>query len=149
MKARKFGLEISPISHSGSKSRKLEVSFLYYRLAVEHPTYCYSTVTETIPTLSDKDIKRVRIDIYEARAKWYDIGIELEIPTGTLKSIKSMYDSPAECLVEMLDTWLKQVDPKPSWRLLINALEQPAVGEERLAERLKQKYYPSKKGNTV
>ena len=96
--------------------------------------------------MSDKDIKRVRRDIYEARAKWYDIGIELEISIGTLKSIKSMCDSPAECLVEMLDTWLKQVDPKPSWRLLINALEQPTVGEERLAERLKQKYYPSKKG---
>ena len=96
--------------------------------------------------MSDKDIKHVRREIYEARAKWYDIGIELEIPTGTLKSIKSMYGSPADCLVEMLDTWLKQVDPKPSWRLLIDALEQPTVGEERLAERLKQKYYPSKKG---
>ena len=105
--------------------------------------------TEIASILSDRDIKLVRREIYEARAKWYDIGIELEIPTGTLKSIKSMYDSPAECLVEMLDTWLKQVDPKPSWRELINALEQPTVGEERLADRLKHKYYPSKKGTVT
>ena len=102
--------------------------------------------TENASVLSDRDIRLVRREIYEVRAKWYDIGIELEVPTGTLKSIKSMYDSPAECLVEMLDTWLKQVDPKPSWRLLISALEQPTVGEERLAERLKHKHYPSKKG---
>ena len=96
--------------------------------------------------MSDKDIKLVRREIFEARAKWYDIGIELEIPTGTLKSIRSMYDSPSDCLLEMLDTWLKQVDPKPSWRLLISALEQPAVGEKCLADKLKCKYYPSKKG---
>ncbi len=101
------------------------------------------TVAETIPAL---DIKHVRRVIYDARAKWYDIGIELEIPTGTLKSIKSMYDSPADCLVEILDIWLKQVEPKPSWRLLITALEQPTIGEERLADKLKQKCYPSKKG---
>lgn len=103
--------------------------------------------TETASTLSDKDIKHVRREIYDARTKWYDIGIELEIPTSTLKSIKLMYNnSPAECLVEMLDTWLKQVNPKPSWRLLTNALEQPTVGEEQLADKLKRRYCPSKKG---
>ena len=96
--------------------------------------------------MSDKDIKCVRRELYEARVKWYHIGIELELATSTLKCIKSMCDSPAECLVEMLDTWLKQVDPKPSWRLLINALEQPPVGEKQLADKLKQKYYPPKKG---
>ena len=105
--------------------------------------------TETASTLNGKDIKLVRREIYDARAKWYDIGIELEISTGTLKSIKAMYDGPSECLREMLDTWLKQVDPKPSWKVLITALEQPTVGEKQLADSLKHKYYLSKKGNTV
>ena len=88
----------------------------------------------------------VRKELFDARAKWYDIGIELDIPTSTLKSIKSMYNSPADCLVDMLDTWLKQIDPKPSWKVLINALEQPTVAEKQLAKRLRHKYYPSKKG---
>ena len=33
--------------------------------------------TETASTLSDKDTKHVRREIYDARTKWYDIGIEL------------------------------------------------------------------------
>ena len=97
--------------------------------------------------MTDKSIKVVRTELYCARAKWYDIGIELGIPVGDLKSIKAMCDTPSECLLEALEYWLKQVDPKPSWKTLISALEQPAVGEKQLAYNLRQKYYPfSKQG---
>ena len=35
--------------------------------------------------LSNEDLKRVRQAVWEARSKWYDLGIELDIHVETLK----------------------------------------------------------------
>ena len=66
------------------------------------------------------------------------IGSDIE---GTINNIKAKYRvEPYDCLHEMLSCWLKKVHPKPSWEGVITALENPFVGEERLAQTLKQKY---------
>ena len=72
--------------------------------------------------------------LYPARAKWKSIGIELDIDIGTLKVIEKRCNSdPDECLPEMLDHWLKQVDPPPSWEALAKALGSAPIGEGHLA----------------
>ena len=38
----------------------------------------------------------------------------------------------------MLETWLKQVDPPPTWAAIIEAVE--FLGEEQLGIELKEKY---------
>ena len=35
--------------------------------------------------LNDKDLKQVRKAVWEARSKWFDLGIELDIHVETLK----------------------------------------------------------------
>jgi len=37
------------------------------------------------------DLSTVRNEIHDARTKWYDIGIELNVDVSTLKAIDSMY----------------------------------------------------------
>ena len=57
--------------------------------------------------------------LYPARANWKNIGIELEVDMGTLNAIEECCrNDPDKCLPEMLDCWLKQVDPPPSWEAL-------------------------------
>ena len=79
--------------------------------------------------------------IYSVRANWKNIGIELDIDHGTLKAIEKHYNGdPDDCLTEMLDVWLKQIDPSPSWDALAEALGSAPVGEGHLAEQIRQKY---------
>ena len=86
-------------------------------------------------------LKNARSALYPVRAKWRDIGIELEIDIGTLDSIeRSCHFQDNDCLTRMLDYWLKQTDPPPSWDAILEALESGPVGEGHLAEQVKQKY---------
>ena len=79
--------------------------------------------------------------IYPVRANWKNIGIELDIDMGTLNAIDTRQNSdPDKCLPEMLDVWLKQVDPLPSWESLAEALESPPIGEGQLAQQIREKY---------
>ena len=89
-------------------------------------------------------MKNARSALYPVRAKWRNFGIELEIDMGTLDSIeRSFHFDHTECLTRMLDYWLKQTDPPPSWDAIVEALESGPVGEGHLAEQLKLKYCTS------
>ena len=86
-------------------------------------------------------MKTARSALFSVRAKWRNIGIELEIDIGTLDSIeKSFHFDHTECLSRMLENWVKQTDPPPSWDALVEALESGPVGEGHLAEQIEQKY---------
>ena len=68
-------------------------------------------------------------------------GIMLDFDTTFLdyieaKSSKNLY----QCLIDMLDLWLKRVDPLPSWKALFEALQ--ALKEEIVVYvlEIKEKY---------
>ena len=77
--------------------------------------------------------------LIDVRSKWYDIGLYLKVSKGTLDAIKSQFGDPREQLREMLSEWLKTY-PYPSWKLLIEALRSPIVGENHQADTLEQLY---------
>ena len=69
--------------------------------------------------------------------KWYNIGLKLGIPPGTLNSIKiKCRDDPDECVTALLNEWLNNGNPPPSWAALAEALRSPMVGYAHLAEQL-------------
>ena len=86
-------------------------------------------------------------EIHDARTKWYYIGIELKLDVSTLKAIESKYSDCKDCLREVITKWLKAVQPKPTWRSLVDALRRPVVDESKLAAVLESKYCPERRGN--
>ena len=76
---------------------------------------------------------------------WYSLGIQLQIPIETLKRIR-IETEMNKCLLEMLTVWLQSTDPSPTWSILIEALDCPAVEERLLAQQLRDKYYPRNEG---
>ena len=82
-------------------------------------------------------LKEARRLLYSVRIKWYSIGVELEIRTGELDTIRATYSDPGECLTEMLKIWLKSINPLPTWKALKDALAAKPVDEEALAEQSK------------
>jgi hypothetical protein len=70
----------------------------------------------------------------EAR-HWHNIGSLLEVSEQTLEQIEA--DCPfdcQQCIREMIKSWLKQVDPPPSWKDLAEAVRiiNPNLGKKIL-----------------
>ena len=68
---------------------------------------------------------------------WKHIGVQLKIPIGQLNTIKSDNDRAKDCLLEMLEVWLKMTAPPPSWELLVEAL---TVVDPQKADEIRTKY---------
>ena len=89
--------------------------------------------------LTKDDLKIVRNRVFPAAAKWYDLGLELDISVDYLDTISGdRGNKPEDCLREVLRRWLSGVNPEPTWKTLITALRVPAVGHQSLAEEIEQ-----------
>ena len=71
--------------------------------------------------------------------KWYNIGVQLEVPTFQLKIIEKKSSDLMDQLRDTLDYWMNN-DPSASWRHLVDALKAPSVGEKWLAEKIEEEY---------
>ena len=82
------------------------------------------------------DLDSVLRTVWEGRAKWYNIGLELGLTAGTLNAIQK--DNPHDtgmCFTNTLETWLRQSD-HPSWSDLAKSMRSLTVGLGQLAEEL-------------
>lgn len=90
--------------------------------------------------LTVDDLADIQRAVWEGRAKWYNIGLELGLTAGTLDAIlqtnKHVVD---DCFRAMLKEWLSKSDPFPTWSSLAKALRTQPVGLEQLAEQLPAK----------
>ena len=71
--------------------------------------------------------------------KWYNIGVQLEVPTFQLKIIEKKSSDLMDQLRDALDYWMNN-DPSPSWRHLVDALKASSVGEKRFTEEVEEEY---------
>ena len=75
--------------------------------------------------------------VWEARSKWYNIGLKLGTSPGTLDAIKaSSKENVDDCITAMIKDWLKNGNPRPTWAAIAKALKSPMVGYGHLAEQL-------------
>ena len=78
--------------------------------------------------------------VWEARTKWYNIGLKLGIAPGTLDSIKlAEKQNPDECITTMINRWLRDDKFEPTWKLIDEALRSPMVGYGKLADQFMNK----------
>jgi hypothetical protein len=89
--------------------------------------------------LNPSSLRVVREALCTVSSKWEDIGIELRLDKNTLDAIKKeKINIVGDCLTEMISTYLKRVDPEPSWNAIIQALKTKAISETQLAEEIEQ-----------
>ena len=84
-------------------------------------------------------LREIYRQLYPLATKWKDIGTLLGISKPLVDKISSEQERVHECLQEMLSEWLKQIDPSPTWKELIDTLEvvDPAKAKE-IADSLAQ-----------
>ena len=78
-------------------------------------------------------------ELHSVCPKWYNIGIQLNIPTFQLKIFEQKTSNSMDQLRDTLDYWMNS-GLSHSWRILVDALKAASVGEKRLAEEIEEKY---------
>ena len=77
--------------------------------------------------------------IWDARSKWYSIGLNLKVSSNDLDAIrKRCRDDPDECFTEVIKCWLRGSNHTPTWSKVIAALSAQSVGFLDLAREIKK-----------
>ena len=93
--------------------------------------------------LTINDLKDIIFEIFDARCKWENIGLQLEIKKSDLEAIdKECRGETQKCLTEMLTRWLRQGSSPTTWSTLISILKHKTVGFQNLAEEIESKMLP-------
>ncbi|XP_064385868.1 uncharacterized protein LOC135334570 isoform X2 [Halichondria panicea] len=96
--------------------------------------------------LGTSDLQLIYEALFEVRAKWRPIGLELRLTPGTLDAIEQGKINPSDRLEAVLLDWLR-VTIGATWEQLIDALRSALVREIRLAEKLELKYCSPETGH--
>ena len=103
-------------------------------LNISRDDTCYLLIT----ALTEHHLQYLLQDTIDARAKWYYIGLCLDLPPPTLDAMREDMDTAIGRYTEVIKQWLKTKEA--TMRKLIEALESKTVAENRLASHLQKKY---------
>ena len=101
-------------------------------LVISYSMYAVDLVPDNLETVCNL--------VCDASSKWLDLGVQLHIKVVELKVIEMKCTDAGSCLKEMISTWLKMIDPPPSWEGLMTALEHDSVKCNDLAEGIRQQF---------
>ena len=88
--------------------------------------HLHTSIGHELLTLSE--LSEVLNAVWDRRSKWYNIGLGLGIESSTLDATsRNCHHQCEDCLREVLKEWLKQVEPRPTWDALQEALNLPSV----------------------
>ena len=90
--------------------------------------------------LTPNDAISVINELWPARHKTFELGLKLNIPAYELQSIHSNYTNPRNRLLHIILAFLRQAEPRPTWRVIVDALRSRVVNLTALAERVEAAY---------
>lgn len=86
-------------------------------------------------------MRTVQPALWDARSKWYNIGIQLGCEVSDLDAIKTSNCSNVDvCMTNMLASWLRKGSPTPTWKSVVEALQSSTVKEVQIANIVAEKY---------
>ena len=102
----------------------------------KHQIWCLQKLASTVNIQVDSDIVKPTsesrpltpadafVQLLPLASKWKNIGTVLDLDSGALDTIEYNESGKAEdCLREMLHLWIRQINPRPSWSALVEAIE--------------------------
>ena len=100
--------------------------------------------------LCQDDAPDVARELLDLRTKSDLLGRVLKLPATTVESIHLQYSDPKDRLFHIIHEFVKQVEPPPTWGVILEALRNPLIGEAHLAQVIEMKccsLIPTDKGN--
>ena len=81
-------------------------------------------------------------ELLEAINQAYMLGLKMNLPSHELDAIRKTHPDPRECLLQVILAFLRQAEPRPTWRVIVDALRSPAVNLTALAKRVEAAHFP-------
>ena len=93
-------------------------------------------------TLSESDAADILEELLSAQNQSYLLGIKLKLPIHEVEAIHLRYLYPRERLLHVIIAFLRQAEPRPTWRVIVEALRNPIVNLPALARRVEATHFP-------
>ena len=93
-------------------------------------------------TLTPDDAVDVLEELLPAQNKSYELGLKLKLPQHVVEAIHSKELPPDKSLLKVLIKFTHQTEPRPTWRVIIEALKSPAVNLPALARSVEAAHFP-------
>ena len=94
-------------------------------------------------TLTPDDAVIVLEELLPAETQSYILGLKLKLPLHIVESICATHSRPRDRLLQVLIAFTQQVEPRPTWRVIVDALRSPTVNLTQLAMKVEAAHFPN------
>ena len=91
-------------------------------------------------TLSQSDAIEIVEELLPAINESLFLAGKLKLLDHTVKALARQYTDPKECLYHIIVEFLKGVEPRPTWRVILDALRSSIVNLPRLAKEIERRH---------
>ena len=102
----------------------------------------FATVPAVNEPLTPDDAVDVLQELLPAQNKSYELGLRLKLPHHDVEAIHSKESPPDKYLLKVLIKFLQQAEPRPTWRVIVDALRSRSVNLPALASKVEATHYP-------
>lgn len=92
--------------------------------------------------LTPADTAKVLEELLEAQNETYTLGLSLGLSPTVVEAIHATNFIPRDRLLKIIMEFLKRMEPKPTWRLIVEALKSPVVNLPRIAHKVEAAHFP-------
>ena len=96
--------------------------------------------------LSQDDAVEVVKELLSVQTKSKELGHLLGLPRERVDAILHSYRDPQKQLFYIIEEFLKQIEPRPTWGLILEALRSTLLKEYRLAMDIESKLLNTRSG---
>ena len=93
-------------------------------------------------TLTPDDAGKILEKLLEAQNQSFMLGLGLNLRLHEVEAIHERYQDARERLLHIIIAFLRQAEPTPTWRAIVDALKSPVVGLTALARRVEAAHFP-------
>ena len=104
------------------------------------PTVCH-TAPAAPGTLTPDDAVDVLEELLPAQNKSYELGLKLKLPHHVVEAIHDTYSKPRSRLLHVIIEFTKQIEPRPTWRVIVKALRSRVVDLPALANTVEAAHF--------
>lgn len=94
-------------------------------------------------TLSQDDVICIVEKLLNVQRRARKLGRVLKLPQHIINSIPKFDSDPQAPLLYVIEHFVKQVQPRPTWRVILNALRNKVMDEDRLADEIVHSLTPT------
>ena len=102
----------------------------------------HTAATTGSGVLTPNDAVQLLEELLPAQNKSYQLGLKLKLQPHQVENIHSTYANAEERLLRIIMLFLNQVDPQPTWRVIVDALKSPAINLPQFARAVETAHFP-------